>query len=112
MANLSYPSATEVQLRLEAQENAILAVVRGCPWWTKAEIEGHVPGHAIVSAVTLTTGRGLDSTLRRILQMSFGLVFPQEGGDGLQPPQKAQGQPSRGSRLSRSGGPNRKRGNT
>lgn len=102
MATLSYPSATEVQLRLEAQEDAILAVVRGCPWWTRAEIEGHVPGHAVVSAVTLTTERGLESTLRRILQMSFGLVFPEEGGDGHQPPREAHGHPSR-SRLLRSG---------
>lgn len=80
MAQLSYPSATEVQLRLDAQEDAILAVIRGCPWWTRADVEGRVPGSAVVSAVVLTTTRGMESTLRRILQMSFGLVFPPEGG--------------------------------
>jgi hypothetical protein len=80
MAQLSYPSTTEVQLRLDAQEDAILAVVRGCPWWTKADVEGRVPGSAIVSAVVLTTTRSMESTLRRILQMSFGMVFPREGG--------------------------------
>lgn len=80
MAQLSYPSMTEVQLRLGAHEDAILAVVRGCPWWTNAEIEGHVPGSAIVSGVVLTASRTVESTLRRILQMSFGLVFPAEGG--------------------------------
>lgn len=82
MAQLSYPSVTEVQLRLEAQEAAILAVVRGCPWWTRADVEGRFPGSTTVSSITLTTTRGVDSTLRRILQMSFGLVFPQEGGTG------------------------------
>ena len=84
MAHLSYPSTTEVQLRLGAQEDGILAVVRGCPWWTKAEVEGRLPGSAAVSGVILTTTRGVESTLRRILQMSFGLVFPDEGGVGLQ----------------------------
>lgn len=84
MAHLSYPSMTEVQLRLEAQEDAILAVVRGCPWWTKADFEGRLPGSTTVSSVSLTTTRGVESTLRRILQMSFGLVFPKEGGVGHQ----------------------------
>jgi hypothetical protein len=82
MARLSYPSLTDVQLRLDAQEDAILAVVRGCPWWTKADVEGQFPGSTTVSSVTLTTTRNVESTLRRILQMSFGLVFPQEGGVG------------------------------
>lgn len=89
MAHLSYPSVTEVQLRLEAQEEAILAVVRGCPWWTKAEVEGRLPGSTTVSSVRLTTTRGVESTLRRILQMSFGLVFPVEGGVGQQPMREA-----------------------
>lgn len=84
MAHLSYPSGTDVQLRLGAQEDAILAVVRGCPWWTKADIEGQFPGSTTVSSVTLTTTRNVEATLRRILQMSFGLVFPQEGGVGQQ----------------------------
>lgn len=89
MAQLSYPSTTEVQLRLEAQEDAILAVVRRCPWWTKAEVEGRLPGSPIVSGVILTTTRGVESTLRRILQMSFGMVFPAEGGVAHQVRQEA-----------------------
>ena len=89
MAYLSYPSAAEVQLRLEAQEDAILAVVRGCPWWTKADIEGRLPGSGTVSSVSLTTTRALESTLRRILEMSFGIVFPPEGGAGS-PPKREQ----------------------
>lgn len=82
MASLSYPSMTEVTLRLEAQEDAILAVVRGCPWWVKAEVEGRLPGSTTVTSVSLTATRGVESTIRRILQMSFGLVFPAEGGLG------------------------------
>jgi hypothetical protein len=82
MAYLSYPSPMGLQLRLDAQEGAILAVIRGCSWWTGAEFEGHVPGSSMVSSVTLSAERCMDSTLRRILQMSFGLVFPKEGGLG------------------------------
>jgi hypothetical protein len=85
MAYLSYPSVTEVQLLLDAQEGAILTVLRGCPWWTKAEVDRHAPGSTQVTSVTLTTTRAMDATLRRILQMSFGLVFPKEGGVGQRP---------------------------
>lgn len=84
MATLSYPSPAELQLRLEAHEGAILNVVRGCPWWTEAEIEGRTPGNPTVTRVTLTAARANDSTLRRILQLSFGLVFPEDGGVGAQ----------------------------
>lgn len=82
MATLSYPSPAELQLRLEAHEGAILDVVRGCPWWSRAEIEGRTPGNSTVTRVTLTAMRANDSTLRRILQLSFGLVFPADGGVG------------------------------
>jgi hypothetical protein len=83
MAYLSYPSATEVQLRLDSHEGSILAVLRGCPWWLKADFEGRVPGSGTVTSVTLTATREMDSTLRRIVQMSSGLAFPKEGGLGL-----------------------------
>jgi hypothetical protein len=85
MATLSYPSATDVQLVLNAQEGAILGVVRGCTWWTKADVERGIPGSTLVTSVTLTTTRAMDPTLRRILQMGFGLVFPQDGGAGQRP---------------------------
>jgi hypothetical protein len=83
MAYLSYPSASEVQLRLGAQEQAILTVVRRWGWWTRAEVEGQVPGEAQVTAVILTAQRGSDQTIRRILRLSFQLVFPTEGGAGI-----------------------------
>lgn len=85
MAQLSYPSLNEVQLRLDADEDSILSVVRGCSWWTKAEFEGQVPGSSQVTSVTLTTTRAMDTTLRRILQMSYGLTFPKDGGTGEHP---------------------------
>ena len=82
MAHLSYPSPTEVQLRLGPQEDAILTVVRHWRWWTHAAVEGRLPDDTQVSAVILTATRGTDPTIREILHRSFQLVFPAEGGDG------------------------------
>ena len=82
MAHLSYPDATEVQLRLEAKEEAILAVVRKCPWWLEANVEGRFPGSKIVSAITLTAERRMNETIREIMLRSFQIVFPPEGGEG------------------------------
>ncbi len=83
MAHLSYPSPTEVQLRLGANEDAILTVVRRWQSWTRADVEGRVPGDAQVAGVTLTAERGTDATIREILYRSFQLEFPLEGGDGV-----------------------------
>ena len=82
MAHLSYPSPAEVQLRLGPREDAILTVVRRWAWWTRAEVEGRLPGDAQVAAVILTAERGVDGTIREILQRSFQLVFPADGGEG------------------------------
>ena len=82
MAHLSYPSATEVQLRLGAQEDAILRVVRHWGWWTYADVEGRLPGDPQVAAVILTAHRGADRTIREIMRRSFQIVFPPEGGAG------------------------------
>jgi hypothetical protein len=84
MAQLNYPSATEVQLRLGPQENAILTVVRRWGWWLRADVEGQLPGAEHVSAVILTAARSEDRTIREILHRSFQLVFPPEGGEGVQ----------------------------
>jgi hypothetical protein len=82
MAYLSYPSPTEVQLRLGAREDSILTVVRHWAWWTRAEVEGQLPGEATVSAVVLTAERPTERTIREILHRSFHLVFPADGGEG------------------------------
>ena len=81
MATLRYASETDIQLHLDPQDEAILTVVRGCPWWTKGETI--VDHQGTPSGVTLTTTRPMESTLRRILDLSFGLVFPPEGGVGV-----------------------------
>ena len=83
MAYLSYPSPEEVQLRLDAYENAILTVVRHCRW-TEAEVQGRLPGSSLAATVILTAERARDTTIREILLRSFQLVFPPDGGEGAQ----------------------------
>ncbi len=98
MAHLSYPSSTQVRLRLGPRENAILTVVRKCSWWTGAEVEGRMAGDAEVSAVILTAERASDSTIREIMHRSFRLVFPEDGGEGMVADQSAAVRPRRGAR--------------
>ncbi len=86
MASLNYSGPTEVQLRLGADENAILTVVRRWAWWTRAEVEGRLPGDSQVSAVILTAERSNDPTIREILRRSFRMSFPTDGGEGVAPP--------------------------
>ncbi len=82
MAHLSYPTPTEVQLRLGPREDEILTVVRHWAWWTRVDVEGRLPGQAEVTAVILTAERSAEATIREILARSFRLVFPTTGGDG------------------------------
>ena len=84
MARLTYPVEGELELRLGPKEDAILTVVRKWAWWTRAEVEGRVPGQSEVSAVVLTADRGTDPMIREILRRSFQLVFPVDGGEGTQ----------------------------
>lgn len=84
MASLTYPVDGELQLRLGPTEDAILSVVRKWAWWTRAEVEGRVPGERQVVAVVLTADRACDPMLRDILRRSFQLAFPIDGGEGTQ----------------------------
>jgi hypothetical protein len=95
MPYLSYPSATEVALRLGRQEDAILTVVRRWRSWTRADVEGHMPGDAEVTAVVLTAERGTEATIREILYRSFRIVFPTDGGEGTVVERAAAGSASR-----------------
>ena len=84
MAHLEYPSPEEVQLRLDAAEDKVLTVVRHCTWWRRAEVRGRLPGSSLVAEVLLIAEREQDETIRDILLRSFQMVFPPEGGEGIQ----------------------------
>lgn len=98
MAQLTYPTEGELQLRLGPHEDEILTVVRRWAWWTRADVEGRFPGNSEVSAVILTAERGADSMIREILQRSFQIVFPADGGEGIQGARPANEPRKRGSR--------------
>ena len=78
--DLSVPGELRLTLRGQA-ENIILTTVRRWPHWLRAEVE-HDPADATqYTAVTLVTDRFQEPTIREILQRSFGMRFPAEGGD-------------------------------
>jgi hypothetical protein len=86
MASLSIHGSEEVSLTLRGpEENRILVTVRRWPYWSEVRVERDPLNAARILAVTLTTSRLNESTLREILRRSFGLSFPPEGGDSELP---------------------------
>jgi hypothetical protein len=81
MTTLDMSVPGEVRLILRgAAENVILTTLRRWPHWLRAEVE-HAPDEPTrCVAVTLVTERQQEATIREILQRSFGLKFPAEGG--------------------------------
>ncbi|NTW01105.1 MAG: hypothetical protein HGA19_07295 [Oscillochloris sp.] len=82
MTTLDLSTPGEVRLILRgAQENLILTTLRRWPHWLRAEVEYDPADKALCQAVTLIADRDQELTLRDILQRSFGMTFPREGGD-------------------------------
>jgi hypothetical protein len=78
--DLSIPGELRLTLR-GATENVILTTVRRWPHWLRAEVERDPADATQCMAVTLITDRYQEPTIRAILQRSFGMQFPVEGGD-------------------------------
>jgi hypothetical protein len=78
--DLSVPGELRLILRGTA-ENVILTTVRRWPHWLRAEVERDPVDPSQCVAVTLITDRVQELTIREILQRSFGMRFPVEGGD-------------------------------
>lgn len=78
--DLSVPGELRLILRGTA-ENVILTTVRRWPHWLRAEVERDPTDPSQCVAVTLITDRVQEFTIREILQRSFGMRFPVEGGD-------------------------------
>ncbi|HWQ13231.1 MAG TPA: hypothetical protein VNL77_10545 [Roseiflexaceae bacterium] len=82
MASLLIHGSEEVSLTLRGpEENRILVTVRRWPYWNQVRVERDPLDATRCLAVTLTTSRLNESTLREILRRSFGLSFPPGGGD-------------------------------
>jgi hypothetical protein len=87
VATLSISGTEELCLTLRgAAENQILETIRRLPYWRRVSIERDPVDAAQTVAVTLVTDIIHESTVRSILQRSFGLTFPKDGGDGLATP--------------------------
>jgi hypothetical protein len=69
-----------------SDENRILTTLRRWPHWVRADIERDPAAPERCLAVTLITDPMYESTVREILQRSFGLTFPAEGGSNALPP--------------------------
>lgn len=78
--DLSIPGELRLTLRGEA-ENIILTTLRRWPHWLSAEVERNPIDATKYTAVTLVADRFQESTIREILQRSFGMRFPPEGGN-------------------------------
>jgi len=78
--DLSIPGELRLTLR-GAEENVILTTLRRWPNWLRAEVERDPMDPTQCMAVTLVADRYQETTIREILQRSFGMRFPTEGGD-------------------------------
>jgi hypothetical protein len=78
--DLSIPGELRLTLRGQA-ENVILSTVRHWPHWLRAEVERDPLDVTQCLSVTLVTDRFQEPTIREILQRSFGMRFPLDGGD-------------------------------
>lgn len=95
--DLSAPGELRLTLRGTA-ENVILTTLRRWPHWLRAEVERDPADVKKCRAVTLVADRDQEPTIRDILQRSFGMRFPAEGGDQtLKPADPAPSRRSSGS---------------
>jgi hypothetical protein len=90
MTTLSISESGEISLTLRgAAENRILATMRRWPHWRRVALERDPVNAQQYLAVTLIADQAHESTVRDILQRSFGLTFPETGGScelPLEPP--------------------------
>jgi hypothetical protein len=90
MTTLSIAETGELHLTLRgAAENRILATVRRWPYWQRVTIVRDPANAERCLAVTLIADRAYESTVREILERSFGMTFPEAGGSrdiGPEPP--------------------------
>jgi hypothetical protein len=82
MTTLSISESGELCLTLRgAAEDRILTTVRRWPHWRRVDIERDPVNVAYCLSVTLITDQIYESTVRDILKRSFGMTFPEAGGN-------------------------------
>ena len=100
MTTLDTSVAGELRLTLRgAAENRILDTVRHWPHWRLGNIEHDPANEQQYQSVTLITDRVHEATVREILKLSFGLIFPPEGGNRELAPEAPRPAGRRGSKY-------------
>jgi hypothetical protein len=93
MTTLSREATGEVRLILRgAAENRILETLRHWPYWSHVDVERDPDDAARCLSVTLVADQIHEPIVREILKRSFGMSFPDLGGDaelGPEPPTRS-----------------------
>jgi hypothetical protein len=88
MTTLSKSAAGEVCLILRGEaENRILATLRHWPYWLRVDVERDPKDSARCLSVTLIADELHEPIVRDILKRSFGMTFPDAGGEVDLPPE-------------------------
>lgn len=88
MTTLARSASDEVRLTLRGEaENRILATLRRWPYWLRVDIERDPADTERCLSITLIADGVHEPIVRDILKRSFGMTFPDAGGDVELPPE-------------------------
>ena len=88
MTTLSKNTTGEVCLVLRGEaENRILTTLRHWPYWLRVDVERDPADSRRCLSVSLFADELHESIVRDILKRSFGMTFPDAGGDVDLPPE-------------------------
>ena len=88
MTTLSKDTSGEVCLILRGEaENRILTTLRHWPYWLRVDVERDPDDTARCISVSLFADELHEPIVRDILKRSFGMTFPDMGGDVDLPPE-------------------------
>ena len=88
MTTLSKSAPGEVCLVLRGEaENRILTTLRHWPYWLRVDVERDPANSARCLSVSLFADELHEPIVRDILKRSFGMTFPDAGGDVELPPE-------------------------
>lgn len=88
MTTLSKNAAGEVCLVLRGEaENRILTTLRHWPYWVRVDVERDPDDSARCLSVSLFADELHEPIVRDILKRSFGMTFPEDGGDAALSPE-------------------------